>query len=165
MASESGRPIQPSVCRLRASMRPRPIGLGIWSTNTTLGMSIAGFNEAEANWPRNRRTRVIRTYSIGCFNEAEANWPRNLVREVGVRHTLDMASMRPRPIGLGIRRRRHNHLVATGCFNEAEANWPRNHRTPPTGCGRPTSFNEAEANWPRNPRLWSSILSLMKMLQ
>ena len=89
--------------------------------------------------------------AAGGFNEAEANWPRNPVVHHRVRHVFGAASMRPRPIGLGIRRGAERHArksmasmrprpiglgiqttrTSTRCissrFNEAEANWPRNH--------------------------------------
>ena len=138
------------------------------------------FNEAEANWPRNLGRWSNTAEASRGFNEAEANWPRNQHGDHLVNRVLIPASMRPRPIGLGIAVRDGSHGVAFGASMRPRpiglgiavgraaiglAGPAASMRPRPIGLGiRSLSphaspcfprFNEAEANWPRN-RPWGT---------
>ena len=85
----------------KASMRPRPVGLGNEHTWAAPGIAGRSFNEAEARGPRKCREKAGTRSFAQSFNEAEARGPRKW--EILAEYSGDkkIASMRPRPVGLG----------------------------------------------------------------
>src|SRR6266568_2207164 len=129
-------------------MRPRPRGLGNTLPNSRRNRTRVGFNEAETKRPRKCPFRVGRQYGSRCFNEAETKRPRKCAIALA-RLDESLASMRPRPRGLGnVVRWRH-----------VGRPWAASMRPRPRGLGNGRSaalglamrpcFNEAETKRPR----------------